>query len=159
VSAAQAKRCPRQGLKLGKRPVALGSCARGGNGIPWPPWAFCRAPAIRRMEWITIGEACSAMALQLCRRTNHKGLGSDDAPDYIAAADLVTSIDGNTNLRFKCYTHAKPWIVRARMRYFRRATRGRHALWGLRVAALHLPHMPSCCRMLGVRRLAGAEPT
>jgi UDP-N-acetylglucosamine:LPS N-acetylglucosamine transferase len=126
-------------LKLGKRPMALVVCGGGGNGISEAALGVA-ARSYPQMDWITIGEVQRDWHATLPPNLIHKGW-VDNAPDYIAAADLVISSTGNTTCA-QVLTAAKPWIVVPEWRYFDEQVEKARAL-GQAGAALHLPHMPS----------------
>jgi hypothetical protein len=129
----------RRTLKLGKRPMALVVCGGGGNGISEAALGVA-ARSYPQMDWITIGEVQRDWHATLPPNLTHKGW-VDNAPDYIAAADLVISSTGNTTCA-QVLTAAKPWIVVPEWRYFDEQVEKARAL-GQAGAALHLPHMPS----------------
>ena len=124
-------------LKLGKRPMALVVCGGGGNGISEAALGVA-ARSYPQMDWITIGEVQRDWHATLPPNLIHKGW-VENAPDYIAAADLVISSTGNTTCA-QVLTAAKPWIVVPEWRYFDEQVEKARAL-GKAGAALHLPHM------------------
>lgn len=126
-------------LKLGDRPVALVVCGGGGNGISEAALGVA-ARTYPQMDWITIGEVQRDWHATLPPNLSHRGW-IDNAPDFIAAADLVISSTGNTTCA-QVLTAAPPWIVVPEWRYFDEQVEKAQAL-GRAGAALHLPHMPS----------------
>ncbi|KIN70583.1 Glycosyl transferase UDP-N-acetylglucosamine, LPS N-acetylglucosamine transferase [Sulfitobacter noctilucae] len=128
----------RKKLKLSKRPMALIVCGGGGNGISEAALGVA-ARSYPEMDWITIGEVQRDWHATLPPNLCHRGW-VDNAPDYIAAADLVISSTGNTTCA-QVLTAAKPWIVVPEWRYFDEQVEKAGAL-GRAGAALHLPHMP-----------------
>ena len=129
----------RKTLELGRRPMVLIVCGGGGNGISEAALGVA-ARSYPQMDWITIGEVQRDWHATLPPNLAHRGWVKN-APDYIAAADLVISSTGNTTCA-QVLTAAKPWIVVPEWRYFDEQVAKARAL-ALAGAALHLPHMPS----------------
>lgn len=91
------------------------------------------------MRWITIGEVQRDWHATAPPNLEHRGW-VDNAPDHIAAADVVVSSAGNTTCA-QVLTATRPWIVVPEWRYFDEQVEKARAL-DRAGAALHLPHLP-----------------
>lgn len=125
-------------LNLGAQPVALVVSGQGGNGLAEAPLGVA-ARSFPAMRWITIGEVQRDWHATAPPNLEHRGW-VDNAPDHIAAADVVVSSAGNTTCA-QVLTATRPWIVVPEWRYFDEQVEKARAL-DRAGAALHLPHLP-----------------
>ncbi|WP_424931829.1 glycosyltransferase [Amaricoccus macauensis] len=132
------RRSARARLGLGEAPVAVVISGKGGNGLAEAPLGVA-ARSFPDMKWITIGEIQRDWHATLPPNLTHHGW-VENAPDYIAAADLVVSSAGNTTCA-QVLTATRPWIVVPEWRYFEEQVEKARALDRAGVA-LHLPHLP-----------------
>lgn len=129
----------RKRLGLDDRPVALVVSGGGGNGISEAPLGVA-ARSCPDMQWITIGAVQRDWHATLPPNLSHHGW-VENAPDYIAASDLVVSSTGNTTCA-QVLQAGLPWIVVPEWRYFDEQVEKARAL-ARAGAAVHLPHLPS----------------
>ena len=119
--------------------VALVISGGGGSGIAEAPLGVA-ARSHPDMQWITIGTVQRDWHATLPPNLTHKGW-VEDAPEHIAAADLIVSSTGNTTCA-QVLRAGVPWIVVPEWRYFDEQLEKARAL-AREGAALHLPHLPA----------------
>jgi len=122
-----------------QRPVALVISGVGGNGISQAPLGVA-ARSVPDYDWITIGEVQRDWHATEPANLSHRGW-VDNAPDYIAAADLVIASTGNTTCG-QVLAAGKPWIAVPEWRYFDEQVEKAKAI-ARAGACTHLPHLPS----------------
>ena len=113
----------------------------GGTGISAAPLAI-GARATPNAKWITIGQIARDWHATEPANLTHMGW-VDDAPDYLAAADLVVASTGNTACQ-QILAAGLPWIAVPEWRYFDEQIEKAKAVHAAGVA-LHLPSMPASC--------------
>ena len=121
------------------RKVVVVVSGAGGNGFAQAPLGVA-ARSQPDTLFLTIGEVQRDWHATEPANLSHHGW-VDNAPDYIAAADLVISSTGNTTCQ-QILTAGKPWLAVPEWRYFDEQAAKAQCLDRAGVA-VHRPHLPS----------------
>ena len=146
--------------RLGLEPqarIVLVVSGGGGNGFAQAPLGV-GARALPDAQWITIGEVQRDWHATEPDNISHQGW-VDNAPDWIAAADLVISSTGNTTCH-QILAAGKPWLAVPEWRYFDEqvAKAASLAQAGVAVARPHLPASAQAWRSALADAVAGHDP-
>jgi hypothetical protein len=142
----------------GSRKLALVISGGGGDGVTSAPLGVA-ARALPGWDWVSIGAVRGDWHATEGPNLRHMGW-VEDAPDWIAAADLVVASTGNTTCQ-QVLGAARPWIAVPEWRYFDEQVLKARAL-DAAGAALHLPALPSSAHRWQeavARALAIHDPT
>jgi len=119
--------------------VILVLSGAGGTGFAAAPLGV-GARSRPGARWITLGKVERDWHATEPANLEHRGW-VDNAPDHVAAADLVVSSAGNTTCG-ELLAAARPWLVVPEWRYFDEQRRKAEALAAAGLAT-HRPHLPS----------------
>jgi len=111
----------------------------GGTGFASTPFGIA-ARAMPETTFITIGQMARDWHATEPANLHHHGW-VENAPDYLAAADLVVASTGNTTCH-QILAAEKPWLAVPEWRYFDEQIEKANAL-ARAGGAHHLPHFPS----------------